>query len=93
MNRRSLLALFGLGAVTAVLPEPIEAPFKECAPVPCPTFEDMRVEIQATSHGGWCAPSETVYTYTFCNVDQEFAYLLMPEVATRRGGIKFPTTS
>ncbi|WP_182349313.1 major capsid protein [Tomitella gaofuii] len=41
-----------------------------------------------TAAGGWCAPSETIYT--FCDVPQATDLISLPEVTINRGGVRFP---
>ncbi|TCN51802.1 hypothetical protein EV641_109193 [Rhodococcus sp. SMB37] len=38
--------------------------------------------------GGWCAPSEQLYD--FCEVPQATDLLSLPEIAIRRGGVRWP---
>lgn len=41
-----------------------------------------------TAAGGWCAPSEQLYD--FCEVPQATDLLSLPEIAIRRGGVRWP---
>lgn len=41
-----------------------------------------------TAAGGWCAPSEQLYD--FCDVPQATDLLSLPEIAIRRGGVRWP---
>ena len=81
MNRRSLLALIGLGATAAVLPPQLEEEIEESAPKPC-----YQVPCPPLT-GGWCAPSEMIYEA--CEIDPSVR-LDMPTISVRRGGIQFP---
>ena len=48
-----------------------------------------KVTAQAlTAAGGWCAPSEQIYT--FCDVPQASDLISLPEIAINRGGIRWP---
>jgi hypothetical protein len=48
-----------------------------------------RVTAQSlTAAGGWCAPSEQIYT--FCDVPEATDLISLPEIAIRRGGIRWP---
>lgn len=38
--------------------------------------------------GGWCAPSETLYT--FCDVPDATDLISLPEITIRRGGVRWP---
>lgn len=41
-----------------------------------------------TAAGGWCAPSEQIYT--FCDVPEATDLISLPEIAINRGGIRWP---
>lgn len=41
-----------------------------------------------TAAGGWCAPSETLYT--FCEVPNATDLVSLPEITIRRGGVRWP---
>lgn len=41
-----------------------------------------------TAAGGWCAPSEQIYT--FCDVPNATDLISLPEIAIRRGGLRWP---
>lgn len=41
-----------------------------------------------TAAGGWCAPSEQLYD--FCEVPQATDLVSLPEIAIRRGGVRWP---
>lgn len=41
-----------------------------------------------TAAGGWCAPSEQLYD--FCEVPQATDLISLPEIAIKRGGIRWP---
>ena len=41
-----------------------------------------------TAAGGWCAPSEQLYD--FCEVPQATDLLSLPEIAIKRGGVRWP---
>lgn len=41
-----------------------------------------------TAAGGWCAPSETLYT--FCEVPNAIDLISLPEIAIKRGGVRWP---
>lgn len=41
-----------------------------------------------TAAGGWCAPSEQIYT--FCDVPAATDLISLPEIAINRGGIRWP---
>jgi hypothetical protein len=41
-----------------------------------------------TAAGGWCAPSETLYT--FCDVPAATDLVSLPEITIRRGGVRWP---
>ena len=41
-----------------------------------------------TAAGGWCAPSEQLYT--FCDVPEATDLISLPEIAINRGGIRWP---
>ena len=41
-----------------------------------------------TAAGGWCAPSEQLYT--FCDVPDATDLISLPEIAINRGGIRWP---
>ncbi len=48
-----------------------------------------KVTAQAlTAAGGWCAPSEQIYT--FCDVPEATDLISLPEIAINRGGIRWP---
>lgn len=48
-----------------------------------------KVTAQAlTAAGGWCAPSEQIYT--FCDVPAATDLISLPEIAINRGGIRWP---
>ena len=48
-----------------------------------------KVSAQAlTAAGGWCAPSEQIYT--FCDVPEATDLISLPEIAINRGGIRWP---
>lgn len=38
--------------------------------------------------GGWCAPSEQIYT--FCDIPEAGDLISLPEIAIRRGGLRWP---
>ncbi len=89
MNRRSLLALIGLGATAAVLPEIAPEALPEIAPeAEVIDYTDVFKDAIILKTGGWCAPSETVYgTWA---IDPTAQIDLMPQISVRRGGIQFP---
>lgn len=41
-----------------------------------------------TAAGGWCAPSEQIYT--FCDIPSASDLISLPEIAINRGGIRWP---
>ncbi len=82
MNRRSLLALIGLGATAAVLPPQLEKEIELSALEPCV----LQIPHPPLT-GGWCAPSEMIYEA--CEIDPSVR-LDMPTISVRRGGIQFP---
>lgn len=41
-----------------------------------------------TAAGGWCAPSETLYT--FCDTPTASDLISLPEITIRRGGVRWP---
>lgn len=48
----------------------------------------FNTEGSLTAAGGWCAPSETLYT--FCEVPAATDLLSLPEITIRRGGVRWP---
>ena len=48
-----------------------------------------RVSTQSlTAAGGWCAPSEQIYT--FCDIPEAGDLISLPEIAINRGGLRWP---
>lgn len=52
-----------------------------------PGFGKVTTE-SLTAAGGWCAPSEQIYT--FCDVPAANDLISLPEIAIKRGGLRWP---
>jgi hypothetical protein len=49
----------------------------------------QRITTQSlTAAGGWCAPSEQIYT--FCDIPEASDLISLPEIAITRGGLRWP---
>jgi hypothetical protein len=49
---------------------------------------EFAMDGSLTAAGGWCAPSETLYT--FCDVPAATDLVSLPEITIRRGGVRWP---
>lgn len=81
----------GLGSISREFPEELIAHDEKSltAAIDQATSEKNLNGNSLVAAGGWCAPSETLYS--FLDIPQASELLDLPEVNINRGGVRFPT--